>query len=117
MANHAVKDDPEDKTTADSKAAAKVASDTAKKEADERAATKSHLNEILILRGLARAASPHGAENLAAALDNLANALAAGLKIDDTTLVDVAITLKDAEKNWDAMVKRINDITDKAKTE
>jgi hypothetical protein len=98
------------KSAADVKAAQRLADDAAKREKDERAAIKSHLNEILLLRGLARAVSPHGSEDLAAALDNIANALVSGRKLDDTVLIEVAIALKNAPSDWNAMVKRINDL-------
>src|SRR6187399_124541 len=98
----------QDKTNADAKAAAKAAEVAAKREADERANTKSHLNEILLLRGLARAVSPHGAENLAAALDGIANAIAAGRKLGDAALVEVALALKNPNGDWSAMVKSID---------
>jgi hypothetical protein len=100
----------QDKTNADAKAAAKAAEATAKREADERSNTKSHLNEILLLRGLARAVSPHGSENLAAALDSVANAIAAGRKLGDTALLEVALALKNPNADWGAMVKSIEAI-------
>jgi hypothetical protein len=100
----------QDKSAADVKAAAKAAADEAKREADERAATKAHLNEILLLRGLARAVSPHGSENLAAALDGIANAIASGRKLDEPVLIEVALALKNVGGDWGAMVNRINDL-------
>lgn len=100
----------DEKSKADVKAAQKLAADTAKREADERAATKAHLAEILLLRGLARAFSPHGSEDLAGALDGVANALASGRKLDEPVLVEVAIALKNKDRDFGAMVKKINEL-------
>jgi hypothetical protein len=116
MPEAAVKDEvradkeAKDKAAEDARAATKAAAADAKREADERANTKSHLNEILLLRGLARAVSPHGAENLAAALDGIANAIAAGRKLGDAALVEVALALKNPNGDWSAMVKSIDAI-------
>jgi phosphate uptake regulator len=99
------KADQEAKAVKEARHAADV---EAKRVADEREATKANLDLILPLRGLARALSPHGAANLAEALDGIANAIASGKKPE--ALVDIAIALKDADRNWDAMVKRINEL-------
>jgi hypothetical protein len=116
MAEVAVKDEvradkeAKDKTAEDARAAQKAAAADAKREADERANTKSHLNEILLLRGLARATSPHGAENLAGALDGLANAIASGRKLNENALVEVALALKNPNGDWAAMVRSIESV-------
>jgi hypothetical protein len=95
---------------AEDSAAAKAVRDAAKREADERAATKAHLSDIILLRGLARAFSPHGAADLAAALDGVANALASGRKLEEPVMVEIAYALKNVPNDWDAMVKKINDL-------
>lgn len=89
--------------------AKRLADAEAKRLADEREATKASLDLIILLRGLARALSPHGAASLAGALDGIANSVASGKKPEDEALVDVAFALKDSDRNWDLMVKRIND--------
>lgn len=99
-----------DKIVADAKAA-KIAHDKGvQREKDERTHTKAHLLDILILRGLAQAFSPHGSEDLATALAGIANALASGRKLDENTLVEVAILLKNEGRDWGKMVKKINEV-------
>jgi hypothetical protein len=89
--------------------AQKAADAEVKRLADEREATKANLDLILTLRGLARALSPHGSASLAGALDGIANAITSGKKPEEPVLVEVALALKDSDRNWNAMVKRIED--------
>lgn len=109
MKEDAEKADREARAAEAARASVEAAEAEARRVAEEREATKANLDLILLLRGLARSLSPHGSASLAGALDGIANAIAAGKKPEDPVLVEVAFALKDADRNWDAMVKRIND--------
>jgi len=104
----------EKEAAAAEKAAAKASADqaaaTAKREAAERKATEANVDDIILIRGLARAVSPHGSESLADALDNIANAIVAGETLDADVWVEIAIALKNADKDWNAMVKKITEL-------
>ncbi len=107
------------KQDSDIKAAQEAAKVEAKSVEAERTAVRANLDDILVLRGLARVLShPFATEKLGALFDDLADALVADEAIDEDVLVDVAIALKNKSHfEWDAMVKSIEDLLANAKAE